>query len=70
MKIIVDGEEFDILYKRIRLDALLEKVGLIPDKDMLILVSSIRREVTEFCCLQDIVEISQGMCFISRRYND
>lgn len=67
MKIIVDGEEFHIPHKRMRVDALLEKVGLVPDKDRLILVSSTQRKVTEFCCLYDVVEISQGMCFTSRR---
>lgn len=66
MQIIVDGEEIEIPYKRIRVDALLKKAGLEPGKDRLILVSSTRRKVTEFCCLHDIVEISQGMCFISR----
>lgn len=66
MKIIVDGEEFDIPYKQIRLDALFKVVGLDPLKDKLMLVSSTHRKVTEFCCLHDIVEISQGMCFISR----
>lgn len=67
MKIIVDGEEFDIPYKRMRVDAFLEKVGLVPGKDRLILISSTQRKVTEFCCLHDVVEISQGMCFTSRR---
>lgn len=67
MKIIVDGEEFDIPHKRIRLDALFEKVGLDPLKDRLVLVSSTHRKVIEFCCLHDVVEIFQGMCFTSRR---
>lgn len=66
MKITVDGNEFDIPYNRIRLDALFEKAGLDPLKDRLVLVSSTHRKITEFCCLHNVVEISEGMCFISK----
>lgn len=66
MRIIIDGEEFDIPHNRVRLDALFKIAGLDPLKDRLMLISPTQRTVTEFCCLQDVVEISQGMCFISR----
>lgn len=66
MKIIVDGEEFDIPHKQIRLDALFKVAGLDPLKDRLMLVNSTQRKMIEFYCLHDIVEISEGMCFISR----
>lgn len=64
-RITIDGEEFNIPHKSIRLDALFEIVGLDPLKDRLCLVSSTRRKVTEYCCLHDMVDISEGMCFIS-----
>lgn len=63
VKIIVDGEEFNIPHKRIRVDVLLEKVGLIPGKDRLMLIDVEHQKITEFCCLADTIEIFEDMCF-------
>lgn len=65
MKITVDGNELEIPHKRIRVDALLETAGLDPLKNRLVLVNSDRRKIVEFCCLMDIIEIFEGMCFVT-----
>ena len=70
MKIVIDGEEIDILYKQIRVDALLEKVGLDPFNDRLVLVDASRRKMVEYCCLADVVEVFENMCFTTYKLND
>lgn len=69
MKIVIDGEELDIPYKRIRVDALLEKAGLDPLKDRLVLVDASRHKMVEYCCLADVVEILDNMCFTTYKMN-
>ena len=68
MKITIDGVEFDIPYKRIRLDALFEVANLDPLADKLALIDASRRTTSEFCSLMYVVEIFEGMCFVSCRY--
>lgn len=68
MKITVNGDEFEIPYKRIRLDALFEKVGLDPLEDKLALVDPDRRKMVEFCSLHYIIEIFDDMCFVTCRW--
>lgn len=65
MKITVDGQEFDIQHKRIRLDALFELVGLNPMEDKLILVNADLNTTEELCSLHLIVEVFNDMCFIT-----
>lgn len=67
MKITVDGDELEIPHKRIRVDALLEIAGLEVGKDRLALVDAGRRKMVEFCCLYDVIEIFEGMCFVTCR---
>lgn len=64
MIITVDGEEIDIPHDRIRLDALFERVGLDPLKDQLALVDS-REGITVLCCLYVVIELAEGMCFVT-----
>lgn len=61
--IIVDGEYKNIPHKRIRVDALFEKLGLDPSKERLALVDPDRHVVVEYCCLHDVIELFPGMCF-------
>lgn len=63
MKITVNGDEFEIPHKRIRLDALFEKIGLNPATHRLALVDPDRHTVIEYCCLHDVIELFPGMCF-------
>lgn len=67
VKITVDGEELEIPYKRIRVDALFEKAGLDPLKNKLVLVDPERRKMIEFCSLHGVIEIFDGMCFVTCR---
>lgn len=66
-RITIDGNEFYIPYKRIMLDALFEKAGLDPLKNKLALVDVDCRKMVEFCCLMDIIEIFEDMCFVTCR---
>lgn len=66
-RITIDGNEFDIPYKQIMLSGLFEKAGLDPLKDKLALVDVDRRKMVEFCCLADVVEIFEDMCFVTCR---
>lgn len=63
MIIIVDGEYKNIPHKRIRVDALFEKIGLNPTTHRLALVDADRHTVVEYCNLHDVVELFPGMCF-------
>ena len=65
MKITVDGKEIEIPYKRIRLDALMEKAGLDPLKDTLTLIDADRGSVDVLFSLHLVIEIFEGMCFVS-----
>ena len=67
MKITVDSNELEIPYKRIRLDALFEKAGLDPMQDKLALVDPDGQTTMEFCCLHIVLEVSEGMCFVTCR---
>lgn len=49
-------------------DALLEKAGLDPLKNRLMLIDPQRQTIVEFCCLADIIEIFEDMTFITRCY--
>ena len=67
MKITVDGNQIEIPHKRIRLDALFEKAGLDPMQDKLALVDPDRQTTMEFCCLHIVLEVFEGMCFVTCR---
>lgn len=65
MIVTVDGKEIDIPHKRIRLDALFEKAGLDPMTDTIALVHADRCIVEQLCSLHLVIEIFDGMCFVT-----
>ncbi|MEM9152260.1 MAG: hypothetical protein AAGB19_17635 [Cyanobacteria bacterium P01_F01_bin.3] len=70
MQVVVEGVVLDVPYQRIRVDALMEKAGLIEHAGRsiptgnLVLIDFERRRFVEYPCLHDVIEVFQGMTFL------